>query len=56
MSLFKAVKMAEGEIYELEAQRAREEQNKVQAESNLKLALLDLAQIMELMISQNLMF
>lgn len=40
--------MAQGEIYELEAQRAREEQNRVQAESNLKLALLDLAQIMEL--------
>ncbi len=41
-------KMAKGEIYELEAQQAREEQNLVQAESNLKLALLDLAQIMEL--------
>ncbi|HHT29006.1 MULTISPECIES: TolC family protein [Petrimonas] len=41
-------KMAQGEIYELEAQRAREEQNRVQAESSLKLALLDLAQIMEL--------
>lgn len=41
-------KMAKGEIYELEAQYAREEQNLVQAESNLKLALLDLAQIMEL--------
>ena len=40
--------MAQGEIYELEAQRAREEQNRVQAESSLKLALLDLAQIMEL--------
>lgn len=46
--LIKSGKMAQGEIYELEAQRAREEQNKVQAESNLKLALLDLAQIMEL--------
>ncbi|NMB37579.1 MAG: TolC family protein [Bacteroidales bacterium] len=46
--LIQSGKMAEGEIYELEAQRAREEQNKVQAESNLKLALLDLAQIMEL--------
>lgn len=40
-------RMAQGEIYELEAQRAREEQNRVQAESNLKLALLDLAQIMD---------
>jgi len=46
--LIQSGKMAQGEIYELEAQRAREEQNKVQAESNLKLALLDLAQIMEL--------
>lgn len=46
--LIRSGKMAQGEIYELEAQRAREEQNKVQAESNLKLALLDLAQIMEL--------
>lgn len=47
-ALIKNGKMAEGEIYELEAQHAREEQNKIQAESNLKLALLDLAQIMEL--------
>lgn len=46
--LIKSGRMAQGEIYELEAQRAREEQNKVQAESNLKLALLDLAQIMEI--------
>ncbi len=46
--LIKSGKMAQGEIYELEAQYAREEQNRVQAESNLKLALLDLAQIMEL--------
>ncbi len=40
--------MAQGELYELEAQQAKEELNRVQAESNLKLALLDLAQIMEL--------
>ena len=46
--LISSGKMANGEIYELEAQHAREIQNKVQAESNLKLALLDLAQIMEL--------
>ena len=46
--LIKSGRMAQGEIYELEAQHAREEQNKIQAESNLKLALLDLAQIMEL--------
>ena len=41
-------KLAQGELYELEAQLAKEELNRVQAESNLKLALLDLAQIMEL--------
>ena len=46
--LINSGRMAQGEIYELEAQRAREEQNKIQAESNLKQALLDLAQIMEL--------
>lgn len=46
--LIESGKMARGEIYELEAQRAREEQSLVQSESNLKLALLDLAQIMEL--------
>ena len=46
--LVKSGKMARGELYELEAQQAREELNRVQAESNLKLALLDLAQIMEL--------
>lgn len=46
--LIESGKMARGEIYELEAQQAREEQNLVQTESNLKLALLDLAQIMEL--------
>ncbi len=41
-------RLAEGELYEVEAQIAREQLNLVQAESNLKLALLDLAQIMEL--------
>ena len=46
--LVKSGKMAQGELYELEAQQAREELNRVQAESSLKLALLDLAQIMEL--------
>lgn len=46
--LIKNGKMAKGEIYELEAQKAKEELNRVQAESNLKLALLDLAQIMEI--------
>lgn len=46
--LVKSGKMAQGELYELEAQLAKEELNRVQAESSLKLALLDLAQIMEL--------
>ncbi|WP_298648614.1 TolC family protein [uncultured Proteiniphilum sp.] len=46
--LVKSGKMAQGELYELEAQLAREELNRVQAESNHKLALLDLAQFMEL--------
>ncbi|MFA5649688.1 MAG: TolC family protein [Proteiniphilum sp.] len=46
--LVKSGKLARGELYELEAQQAREELNRVQAESNLKLALLDLAQVMEL--------
>ena len=41
-------RLAQGELIELEAQRAREEMNRVQAENNVKLALLDLAQIMEL--------
>ncbi|MCE5204718.1 MAG: TolC family protein [Porphyromonadaceae bacterium] len=46
--LVKSGRMAKGELYEQEAQLAREELNRVQAASNLKLALLDLAQIMEL--------
>jgi Outer membrane protein len=46
--LVKSGKMAQGELYEQEAQEAREELNRVQAESNLQLALLDLAQIMEM--------
>ena len=41
-------KMAKGELYEIEAQIAKEELNRMQAESSYKLALLDLAQIMEL--------
>lgn len=45
--LVKSGKMAQGELYELEAQQAKEELNRIQAENNLKLALLDLAQIME---------
>ncbi|MDD2937899.1 MAG: TolC family protein, partial [Proteiniphilum sp.] len=46
--LVKSGRMAKGELYEQEAQLAREELNRVQAASNHKLALLDLAQIMEL--------
>lgn len=41
-------KMARGELYEMEAQQAKEEFNQIQAENNLKLSLLDLAQIMEI--------
>ena len=41
-------KIARGELYELEAQQAKEEFNQIQADNNLKLSLLDLAQIMEL--------
>src|SRR5690606_24178601 len=48
LSLVESGRLAEGELFEVEAQLAREELNRVQAENNLKLALLDLAQIMEL--------
>ncbi len=41
-------KIAKGELFELEAQLAKEEFNLTQSENNLKLSLLDLAQIMEL--------
>ena len=46
--LIETGKLAEGEIFELQAQEAKEELNRVQAENTLKLALLDLAQIMEI--------
>ena len=46
--LVKSGKIARGELYELEAQQAKEEFNQIQADNNLKLSLLDLAQIMEL--------
>ncbi len=46
--LVKSGRMARGELLEQEAQQATEELNRVQAENNLRLALLDLAQIMEL--------
>jgi len=47
-SMVQAGKMAEGELYELLAQESKEILNKIQAENNLKLSLLDLAQILEL--------
>ncbi len=47
-------KMAEGEIYELLAQESKEEFSRIQAENNLKLSLLDLAQILELKHFENL--
>src|SRR5690554_6463106 len=47
-ALVESGRLAEGELFEVEAQQAREEVNIVQAENNLKLAILDLAQIMEL--------
>jgi len=47
-SLVQAGKMAEGELYELFAQESKEQLSKTQAENNLKLAILDLAQILEL--------
>lgn len=46
--LINAGKLAEGEIYELLAQEAKEELSRVQAENNVKLSLLDLAQVMNL--------
>ncbi len=47
-------KIAKGELYQLEAQQAKEEMNLVQNQNNTKLALLDLAQIMELEDFKNL--
>ncbi len=41
-------KLAEGELYELIAQQAKEELNRIQADNALQLSLLDLAQILEL--------
>lgn len=41
-------RMAKGELLELESQLAQEEFKQIQADNNLKLSLLDLAQIMEL--------
>jgi len=46
--LVAAGKLAEGEMYELLAQEAKENQSRIQAENALKLSLLDLAQFLEL--------
>lgn len=46
--LVESGKIAKGELYELEAQEAKEIHNEIQAHNALKLSLLDLAQIMEL--------
>ncbi len=47
-ALVAANRLAQGEVYSLQAQAAKEELAKIQAESTLKLSLLDLAQAMEL--------
>jgi len=46
--LVDAGKLAEGEMYDLLAQEAKENQSRIQAENALKLSLLDLAQFLEL--------
>ncbi|MDR1225363.1 MAG: TolC family protein [Prevotellaceae bacterium] len=53
-SLVESGKLVEGELFELQAQEAKEELNQVQAENFLKLSLLDLVQILELDDSRNL--
>ena len=46
--LIEAGKLAQGEIFEIQAQEANEELSRVQAENQLQLSLLDLAQVLEL--------
>jgi outer membrane protein len=53
-ALVNAGKQPEGELYELKAQLAKEALNLTQADNNLKLAMLDLAQIIELDDFENL--
>ncbi|OJX87592.1 MAG: transporter [Paludibacter sp. 47-17] len=53
-ALVTAGKLPEGELFELKAQLAREELNLTRTETQLKLALLDLAQIIELTDFENL--
>ncbi|HRZ97066.1 MAG TPA: TolC family protein [Paludibacter sp.] len=52
-SLVKAGKLAEGEIYELLAQEAKEEQSKIKADNALSQAYLELSQILEMDSSEN---
>ena len=47
-ALIESGRLPEGELFELQAQAAREEFNRVQADNSLRLSLLDLAQILEL--------
>lgn len=54
MELINSGKMAQGEIYELQAQEAKEELSRVQAENQLQLSLLDLSQVLELDHFQNI--
>lgn len=53
-SLVKSGRLAEGELLELQAQLAKEEVTRTESEGSLKLALLDLAQILELPDFENL--
>jgi outer membrane protein len=52
--LVAAGKLAEGEMYELISEEAKEEQSRIQAENTLKLSMLDLSQILELDHFENL--
>lgn len=52
--LINAGKLAEGEMFELLAQQAKEDLSRVQADNALKLSLLDLAQVMNLETGNNL--
>ena len=52
--LVSAGKLAEGEMYDLLSQEAKENQNRIKAENTLKLSLLDLAQFLELDHFENL--
>lgn len=53
-ALVQAGKMAEGEMFELIAQQAKEEQAALKSMNNLNQSLLDLAQILELKNTENL--